>query len=242
MNHNQCAILFDSENIKPHEIIDELFKSLNNLNYDLLYPRKMIVNDLGKIKKAELSDDLKKYRLDLSCTYADVRKNLLDFRLYIEALDLAYTQNNIEAFCIVSNDADYAELAIKLRLMGKTIIGVGSKATTNEDYQKLFNHFYFIEELKNQKEIVKSSTKKKKQSTKDQLLSDTINTIIINNYNNHKARIYYSNLVSEVKKVPALAKLKLTQDKLIKLGYNLEYEDEKRKETAYIKIGDKNGN
>ena len=96
--------------------------------------------------------------------------------------------------------------------------------------------------LKNQKETVKSSTKKKKQSTKDQILSDTINSIIISNYNNHKARIYYSNLVSEVKKVPALSKLKLTQDKLIKLGYNLEYEDEKRKETAYIKIGDKNGN
>ena len=163
MFNNQIAILFDSENVKPHEILDLLFDKLEKQGFTLIYPRKLIVHDLNKIKKNELIEDLKKYRLELCCTYGEFRKNLLDFRLYVECLDLAYT-TDIPTFCIVSNDQDYAELCIKLHTLNKKVIGVGSNKTSTVEYISLFDDYIFVEDLKPKEKQVKAEVKKESKT------------------------------------------------------------------------------
>lgn len=246
MFNNQIAILFDSENVKPHEILDLLFDKLEKQGFTLIYPRKLIVHDLNKIKKNELIEDLKKYRLELCCTYGEFRKNLLDFRLYVECLDLAYT-SDIPTFCIVSNDQDYAELCIKLHTLNKKVIGVGSNKTSTEEYISLFDDYIFVEDLKPKEKQVKTEVKKEsKTKTKETklskrkqtefLLEEAINLALVNTFQNNKDKLYYSNLVAEIKKIPQFSKIKLTQERLQNLGYHLEYEDKDKKETAYISL------
>lgn len=149
---NQIAVLFDVENISPIEILPHLMKNLNELGYNNIFPRKLIFNDISQLKKALLSQVVKTYHLDLVCAYASVGKNIADFRLYIEALDLLYNKPEINSYCIVSGDADYAELVIKLHLVNKYVIGVGLKSKAKPEYIALFDKFIFIEELTAPKE------------------------------------------------------------------------------------------
>ena len=68
------------------------------------------------------------------------------------------------------------------------------------------------------------------------MLEEAINLALVNTFQNNKDKLYYSNLVAEIKKIPQFSKIKLTQERLQNLGYHLEYEDKHKKETAYISL------
>jgi uncharacterized LabA/DUF88 family protein len=52
-------------------------------------------------------------------------KNTADMRLTVEALSLAFQDPEINGFAILASDRDYVPLFVKLREMGRTVIGVG---------------------------------------------------------------------------------------------------------------------
>ena len=151
-NSKKIAALFDIENISPEKIFSELFKKLDSLNY-IAYPKKIIFNNITQLKKTYLGKAIKDYHMDIVCTYSSVGKNIADFRLYMEAMDLLYNHNELDGFLIVSADSDYSELVIRLNQENKYTIGVGPKDKCKEEYVTLFDEFYYCEDLLKIEEI-----------------------------------------------------------------------------------------
>jgi uncharacterized protein (TIGR00288 family) len=68
-------------------------------------------------------------------------KNGADINLALDALELAFTHDHINAFCIVSGDSDFIALVNKLKQYDKTIFVVGGKAFTSTILQKNCHEF-----------------------------------------------------------------------------------------------------
>lgn len=170
----KIAVLFDLENLSPEEILPNLLDKFNSRGF-IVHPRKLVFNNVSQIRKSFLDKNVKLYHLDLVCAYAPIGKNSADFRLYIEALDLLYKNPEINYFCIVSGDADYAELVIKLKNENRYVIGIGPQEKIKDEYVTLFDEFIYTADLKHVEKEVKEvkviETKKsiKKTPTKKEV-------------------------------------------------------------------------
>jgi len=74
-------------------------------------------------------------------------KNSADIRMVVDALDLCYTKEHINAFVIVSGDSDFSPLVSKLRENAKTVIGVGVKNSTSDLLMSNCDEFIFYDDL-----------------------------------------------------------------------------------------------
>ncbi|WP_180539834.1 NYN domain-containing protein, partial [Nevskia soli] len=74
-------------------------------------------------------------------------KNGADINLALDALELAFTHDHINAFAIVSGDSDFIALVNKLKQYDKTIFVVGGKAFTSTILQKNCHEFISYENL-----------------------------------------------------------------------------------------------
>jgi len=73
-------------------------------------------------------------------------KNATDTRIIMDAMELMFHNNNINAFCIVSSDADFYGLALRLRENGKYVLGVG-KELSQQIWQEACDKFIKLENL-----------------------------------------------------------------------------------------------
>ncbi|HHY82221.1 MAG TPA: NYN domain-containing protein [Clostridiales bacterium] len=80
-----------------------------------------------------------------SIKYGANQKNNLDIQLVIDALDVAYTNDLIDCFCIVSGDSDYTPLVGKLKSMGKYVLGISRSEVASNIFIKACNEFIFLE-------------------------------------------------------------------------------------------------
>ncbi len=92
-------------------------------------------------------------------------KNAGDINLAIDALEMAFTHDHINAFAIVSGDSDFNPLVNKLKEYGKKVFIVGGKAFTSNILQKNCHEFISYESLI--KDTPKSEPSKQ-PSAKDQ--------------------------------------------------------------------------
>ena len=77
----------------------------------------------------------------------NTRKNAADFEMVMDAIELLHKQHSIDSFCIVSSDADFANLCLRLRENGKVVIGLGeSKAVAS--YRNCCNSFFALDDSK----------------------------------------------------------------------------------------------
>ncbi|MGH9723308.1 MAG: NYN domain-containing protein [Bryobacteraceae bacterium] len=74
-------------------------------------------------------------------------KNGADINLALDALELAFTHDHINAFAIVSGDSDFIALVNKLKQYNKLIFVVGGKAFTSTILQKNCHEFISYESL-----------------------------------------------------------------------------------------------
>ena len=80
--------------------------------------------------------------------YQNAFKNAADIRLVIDALTLAYTNEDIDMVAVVASDRDYLPLYAKLCEIGKEIIGIGgSRDNTPELFVKACDYFFYHEVL-----------------------------------------------------------------------------------------------
>jgi len=76
-------------------------------------------------------------------------KNATDTRIIMDAIELMLHNANINAFCIVSSDADFYGLALRLRENGKYVLGIG-KDISKPIWQESCNKFIKLESLYNE--------------------------------------------------------------------------------------------
>ncbi|MBZ2180197.1 MAG: NYN domain-containing protein [Acidobacteria bacterium] len=74
-------------------------------------------------------------------------KNGADINLALDALEMAFTHRNVNAFAIISGDSDFIPLVNKLKAYGKTIYIVGGKAFTSNILQQNCHEFISYESL-----------------------------------------------------------------------------------------------
>jgi uncharacterized LabA/DUF88 family protein len=76
--------------------------------------------------------------------------NATDNSIIMDAIELTIQNKDINAFCIVSIDADYYSLALRLRENGKYVLGIGKK-NSKIIWQNSCNKFVKIENLNKEK-------------------------------------------------------------------------------------------
>src|SRR5207302_8481055 len=74
-------------------------------------------------------------------------KNGADINLALDALEMAFTRNHINAFVIVGGDSDFIALVEKLKQYDKTVLIVGGRAFTSVILQKNCHEFIAYENL-----------------------------------------------------------------------------------------------
>src|SRR5947207_1294089 len=74
-------------------------------------------------------------------------KNGADINLALDALEMAFTHDHINAFAIVSGDSDFIALVNKLKQYNKVIFVVGGRAFTSTILQKNCHEFISYENL-----------------------------------------------------------------------------------------------
>ena len=74
-------------------------------------------------------------------------KNSADIRMVVDALDLCYTNEHVDAFAIISGDSDFSPLVSKLRENGKRVVGVGVKNSTSDLFISNCDEFIYYDDL-----------------------------------------------------------------------------------------------
>jgi len=94
-------------------------------------------------------------------------KNGADIALALDALEMAFTRNHINAYVIVGGDSDFIALVEKLKQYDKTVFVVGGRAFTSVILQKNCHEFISYENLVG----MQSSSATRKTSGKTQISS-----------------------------------------------------------------------
>ena len=87
-----------------------------------------------------------------SLRYGRNQKNSLDIQLVIDALDVAFRNELIDIFCIVSGDSDYVPLVGKLKSMGKFVLGISRSEAASNVFMNACSEFQFLESVASGKE------------------------------------------------------------------------------------------
>ena len=74
-------------------------------------------------------------------------KNGADINLALDALEMAFTHDHVNAFAVVSGDSDFIPLVNKLKEFGKTVFVLGGKAFTSTILQQNCHEFISYEAL-----------------------------------------------------------------------------------------------
>ncbi len=93
------------------------------------------------------------------------QKNNQDIQLVIDALEVAYKNDLIDCFCIVSGDSDYTPLVGKLKSMGKYVLGISRSEVASKIFINACNEFVFLETVAVASK--KNRFKKKSSDTSD---------------------------------------------------------------------------
>ena len=103
-------------------------------------------------------------------------KNSADIRMVVDALDLCYSKEHIDAFALISGDSDFSPLVSKLKENNKRVIGCGVKSSTSDLLIANCDEFIYYDDLvrvaTKSRRAPKKGTKKedKKQEAVDQIL------------------------------------------------------------------------
>jgi uncharacterized protein (TIGR00288 family) len=103
-------------------------------------------------------------------------KNSADIRMVVDALDLCYSKQHIDAFALISGDSDFSPLVSKLKENNKRVIGCGVKSSTSDLLIANCDEFIYYDDLvrvakqSRRAPRVGHAKKDKKQEASDRLL------------------------------------------------------------------------
>ncbi len=133
---------------------------------------------LGKVYGyTDKFDDLKEVLLSNTFTvvpslrYGISQKNNADIQLVIDALQVAYENELIDSFCIVSGDSDYVPLVGRLKSMGKFVLGISRSEAASNIFINACNEFQFLETVG--KRNVEKPRKQKASFTNEEMADES---------------------------------------------------------------------
>jgi|SRR5690606_12593118 len=121
--HHRLAVLIDAENIS-HTICDPLYAELKAIGQ--VRTARVYGNFTSPLLSAWKGPIQHHGMRATQVFHSSGCKNASDMALAIDAVDLIHSQM-YEGICIVSNDSDFAPLAMRIREAGMCAYGVGTK-------------------------------------------------------------------------------------------------------------------
>jgi uncharacterized protein (TIGR00288 family) len=74
-------------------------------------------------------------------------KNSADIHMVVDALDLCYSKDHIDAFALLTGDSDFSPLASKLKENNKRVIGCGVRSSTSSLLINNCDEFIYYDDL-----------------------------------------------------------------------------------------------
>jgi|SRR5690554_3216168 len=169
----RIAVLIDADNV-PYNNIKGIIEEVTRYGTPVI---KRIYGDWTKPNVSGWKPHLLENAITPIQQYSyTTGKNSTDSAMIIDAMDILYTPQSIEGFCIVSSDSDFTRLAIRLREAGKKVFGIGEKKTPSP-FIAACDRFIYIEVINSVDEEVSKSQPKMSDKTKKQLRQILRNTI-----------------------------------------------------------------
>ena len=159
INGKNIALLIDAENISPNYIeliIDEANKH-GKINYRRIsghWTTEKLSSWKNKINEFGLTP-IQQY------AYTSSGKNVSDFTLIIDAMDILYN-GKVDSFCIVSSDSDFTKLVTRLREDNMFVFGMGESKTPIALVNSCETFSYLDKMYESQKPEPKKTPNKKK--------------------------------------------------------------------------------
>lgn len=144
----KIAVFIDAENI-PAKYADSIIAKINSYG-DAVILRAY--SDWSQINTAQWKDFVTNNPIQAIQQFhkdgnTDV-KEAVDKAIVMDGIELAIKSPDIDTFCLVSSDKGYSEFILKLRSLGKYVLGIGEKKSgENSRYVKAFNEFVYSEDL-----------------------------------------------------------------------------------------------
>lgn len=135
------AVFIDVDNIAP-QYLDSIFAEISKVG-ELLVKRihgDWTTTNMGSWKAKVFETPVRifqQFRFGSKAT---------DNNIIMDAIELCNQSDDINAICIVSTDADYYSLALRLREIGKFVLGIG-KENSKQIWQNACNQFVLLENL-----------------------------------------------------------------------------------------------
>ena len=138
----RIAVLIDGENVS-HAVADGLFAALAPRGDPCI---RRIFGDFATPRMTAWSAAIRAHGMTPRHQPCNTPgKNAADIGLVIDAMELLHG-GRVEAFCIVSSDADFSQLARHLREQGRIVIGAGRQGAA-PSLRSAFSEFLFLESL-----------------------------------------------------------------------------------------------
>ena len=116
------AVLIDAENIS-HKYAEAILRRTNRFGNTVI---QRVFGDWGNPCLVGWEKVAKQHGIECCSPLTHSRqKNSSDYALMFNALDILH-EGHVDGFVIVSSDGDFTSLAVKLRLAGKDVQGIGS--------------------------------------------------------------------------------------------------------------------
>ncbi len=143
----RIAIFFDAENISAEYVNSILakVKSYGSIIIQRAYADWSIPNT-QPWKKLVAKQPISVYQ-----QFHNGETQVIDKTIIMDAIQIAIEHPDIDTFCIVASDKGYANLALRLRELGKYVLGVGEEEKAKEDslLVNACNEFVYVEKLNN---------------------------------------------------------------------------------------------
>ena len=124
-----------------------------------------------------------------SLRYGYSQKNNADIQLVIDALEVAYKNDLIDSFCIVSGDSDYTPLVGRLKAMGKFVLGISRSEAASTIFINACNEFQFLESVGGRK-VAPPTTKKSRQNTSEESMDEAeLNKLLCSIFEDSRTRM-----------------------------------------------------
>jgi uncharacterized protein (TIGR00288 family) len=112
-------------------------------------------------------------------------KNSADIHMVVEALDLCYSKDHIDAFALLSGDSDFSPLVSKLKENDKRVIGCGVKNSTSDLLIASCDEFIYYDDLVRaaqkptavKKKAASTGAKASKKEEALERLAETVNAL-----------------------------------------------------------------
>ena len=170
------AVFIDLENCGAKvETLDSVLEKVK-IRGDILLGKVYGYTDrFSDLKEVLLSNT---FTVVPSLRYGIAQKNNADIQLVIDALEVAYTNERIDSFCIVSGDSDYVPLVGKLKSMGKFVLGISRSEAASNVFINACNEFQFLESVGGRKAAAAPKKHQRTAATEEQADEAELNKLL----------------------------------------------------------------